>query len=74
VFVRDVFRIGEKVAFGAGVRYDRWRNFRAHSTLTSLTTGLSALSTFADREEDAWSPSASVLFQANENVSFHAAA
>ncbi len=74
VFVRDVFRIGEKVAFGAGVRYDRWRNFRAHSTLTSLTTGLSNVNTFEDREEDAWSPSASILVQPNESISFHAAA
>lgn len=74
MFVRDVFRIGEKIAFGAGVRYDRWRNFRAHSTLTSLTTGLSTVSPFADREEEAWSPSVSILFQPYEHISFHAAA
>ena len=74
VFVRDVFRIGEKFVFGAGVRYDRWRNFRAHSTLTSLTTGLSTVSPFTDRKEEAWSPSASILIQPNEYISFHAAA
>ena len=73
-FVRDVFRIGEKAVIGGGVRYDRWRNFRAHSTTTSLTTRDSVANAFADREESAWSPSASILIQPNEQLSFHVAA
>ena len=73
VFIRDVFRILEKVIIGGGVRYDRWRNFRAHSTLTSLITEFSTVRPFADREEDAWSPSASILIQPNDHISFHAA-
>ena len=73
-FVRDVFRIGNKVVVGGGLRYDRWLNFRAHSTLASQTTGISTMTPFADREEGAWSPSASILVQHNEHISFHAAA
>ena len=73
-FVRDVFRITDKVVIGGGIRYDRWRNFRAGSTTTSLITGFTTVIPFPDREESAWSPSASILIQANENVSFHAAA
>ena len=73
-FVRDVFRISDKFVIGGGVRYDRWRNFRAHSTTTSLTTNLTTVIAFPDREESAWSPSVSLLIQATQNVSFHVTA
>ena len=72
-FVRDVFRVGDRVVIGGGIRYDRWRSFRAHSTTTSLTTELTAVIAFPNREESEWSPSASILVQANENLSLHAA-
>lgn len=74
VFVREVFRAGEKIVIGGGVRYDRWRNLGAHSTTTTHSTGLIAVTSFQDREESAWSPSASILVQPNEYISFHAAA
>ena len=73
VFIKDLFRISDRIVIGGGVRYDKWRNFGAHSTTTSLSSGLSTVTSFLDREESTWSPSASILIQPNKQISFHAA-
>lgn len=73
-FARDVIRLSHKVLIGGGIRHDRWKNLTARSTTTSLITRLSAITLFPDRYESAWSPSASILVQPNDTVSFHAAA
>ena len=73
-FVRDVFRLGEKVAASGGLRFDRWRNYRGMTATTPLLTQVTSAVSFADRGESAWSPSVSILIKATGELSFHTSA
>jgi outer membrane receptor protein involved in Fe transport len=73
-FVKDVFRIGEKIVASGGLRFDRWRNYRGMTATTPLSTQVTSALAFADRGESAWSPSVSILVQATDELSFHTSA
>jgi outer membrane receptor protein involved in Fe transport len=74
VFLQDFARIGTKLVLAGSVRYDNWSNFRAYSSTRPLATNLTTTVNFPDREEDAFSPQISALYQLNENLSFFALA
>ncbi len=74
VFAKDQFRLSDKVFVSGGIRYDRWENVRGLSVARSLISGTTTAIDFPDRNESAWSPSAAVLYQATQELSFRAAA
>jgi len=74
VFAKDLVRVSEKVFVSGGIRYDRWENFGGLSATRSLLSGSTTAIAFPDRNESAWSPSAAVLYQATQEISFRAAA
>lgn len=70
-FVKDVVRIGERMVISGGLRFDTWSNYRALSSTTVLSGGLTTTTVFPDVDESALSPNASILVNANDEVSFH---
>jgi outer membrane receptor protein involved in Fe transport len=72
VFVQDFARIGSKFVLAGSARYDDWTNFRAYSSTRLLSNNLTTTTNFPDRNEGAFSPQISALFQATENLSFFA--
>ncbi len=73
-FCRILRRINSKVILSGSIRYDFWRNFAALNSVRTLSTNVVNTLLFPDRTESALSPQGSVLFQATENLSFHALA
>ncbi|MCW5959793.1 MAG: TonB-dependent receptor [Pyrinomonadaceae bacterium] len=71
IFLQDFARINSKIILTGSVRFDYWKNFRALSSTRSLSTNLINTTDFPDRNESAFSPQGSILFQATENLSFH---
>ncbi len=74
VFVQDFARIGSKLVVSASARYDSWRNFAAASTTRTLATNLTNVIRFADRDETAFSPQVSALYQITNEFSVFALA
>lgn len=74
LFAKDLVTIGDRIIVSGGVRYDRWENLRGLSVTTPLATGIPAVTSFADRTEDAWSPSAALQVQATGKLALRAAA
>ena len=74
IFLQDFVRIGTKLVLAGSVRYDDWTNFRAYSSTRPLATNQTTTINFPDRNEDAFSPQISALYQATENLSFFALA
>ena len=74
VFVQDFARIGAKLVLSASARYDAWRNYAAASTTRTLSTNLTNVIRFADRDETAFSPQISALYQLTKDVSVFALA
>jgi outer membrane receptor protein involved in Fe transport len=71
VFFQDFARIGEKLVLAGSLRFDRWKNFRALSSLTSLTGGQTTTNVFPDRDESYLSPGGAVLFQATAEIALY---
>lgn len=71
LFAKDVIRFGSRVVISGGLRLDKWSNFRALSSTTVLSSGLTATSVFSDRDESALSPHAAVLINVTDEFSFH---
>jgi outer membrane receptor protein involved in Fe transport len=72
VYGEDVFRITSTWVITMGARLDHWRNFDAQSLRTSLPSVSTAVTPFAERSENAFSPRLSVLHQITGNLSFTA--
>ncbi len=72
-YARDALRVTERLVVTPGVRFDRWRNYRAQQTTRALT-GAGAVSTidFAERDETAFSPQLSAVFKVSDALSFNA--
>lgn len=73
VFASDILRPidrSDRLILTAGVRFDRWRNYRAAATTRSLTSSILSVQEFGERRESAVSPRASILFRATGNLSF----
>ncbi len=74
VFAKDQLRVSDRIFVSGALRHDRWKNFRGLSVTRSLVSGATSVTTFPDRDESAWSPSAAILVQATQEFSFRAAA
>lgn len=74
VFLQDFARINSKFVLAGSLRFDYWKNFRALSSVRSLSTGQTVTIDFPDRNEKAFSPQISALYHINKNFSIFALA
>jgi len=73
-FFQDFVRLGSKFVLAGSLRYDDWTNARGYSSTRSLANNQRTITNFPDRNETAFSPQLSALYQASENLSFFALA
>ncbi|HEX8287072.1 MAG TPA: TonB-dependent receptor [Pyrinomonadaceae bacterium] len=73
VFAQDVWRVTKKLNVSIGGRFDVWKNFAALSANRNLSTNLSTVTNFSDRNENSFSPRFAALYQINRNFSAVAA-
>jgi outer membrane receptor protein involved in Fe transport len=69
VFGQDIFRVGNKWTFIAGVRWDNWRNFNGSTVRIPLPPGTPTGQNFPDRSESALSPRLSLMRALTSNLS-----
>jgi outer membrane receptor protein involved in Fe transport len=69
IFGEDIFRIGSKWTFIAGVRWDDWSNFNGSTARISLPSGTATTQAYADRSASAFSPRISMMRALNSKVS-----
>jgi outer membrane receptor protein involved in Fe transport len=74
VFFQDFVRLGSKLILAGSLRYDDWTNARGYSSTRNLLNNQTTATNFPDRNETAFSPQISALYQASENLSFFALA
>ncbi|MDX6270966.1 MAG: iron complex outerrane recepter protein [Acidobacteriota bacterium] len=68
VFVEEIAQLTSRLTLAGGLRFDRWRNYRAQNASRPLTASAQTNATpFADRTETAFSPQASLLYKPREN-------
>jgi outer membrane receptor protein involved in Fe transport len=68
-FLQDSVRLYSRLLFTAGVRYDNWDNYSAHTSTTPLVPTIKkSLTAFADQSDHAFSPRAALLLRAGERV------
>ncbi|HEX2271505.1 MAG TPA: TonB-dependent receptor [Pyrinomonadaceae bacterium] len=73
LFAQDFFRLNSRLFVTAGARFDRWREYAAHSTTRPVNNAQpTTTQTFADRTETAFSPQVSIMYAPSERVSFTA--
>jgi outer membrane receptor protein involved in Fe transport len=70
-YARDALRLNDRLVVTPGVRFDRWRNFRAQQATRTLT-GASAAVGFAERTEDAFSPQLAAVYRASDSLTLSA--
>jgi outer membrane receptor protein involved in Fe transport len=70
-YARDAVRVTDRLVVTPGVRFDRWRNYRAQQTTRSLTGTASTVS-FGERTETAFSPQLSAVFKVSDALSLDA--
>ncbi len=74
-YIQDQIRIHPRLLLTGGVRYDNWDNFDARSRSSPLAaTGRPAFTAFGDESQHAFSPRASLLWRATQNLAFTASA
>jgi outer membrane receptor protein involved in Fe transport len=71
VYFQDFAKIGKIVLVG-NLRFDAWRNFRALSSTRTLSTNQTATNIFPNRNENAFSPQISLLYQLPKNFALFA--
>lgn len=71
-FIQDLVKIGSRLVIAASIRADRWNNYNAFAATRSLSTGLTTVAAFPDREESSFSPKISALFHLNDRFSLYA--
>lgn len=74
VFFQDFVRLGSKFVLAGSLRYDDWTNARGYSSTRTLSNNQTTTVNFPDRNETAFSPQISALYQASDNLSFFALA
>jgi outer membrane receptor protein involved in Fe transport len=74
VFLQDFVRFGSKFVLAGSLRYDDWTNSRAYSSTRTVSNNQTTLTNFSDRNESAFSPQISALYNASKNLSFFALA
>jgi outer membrane receptor protein involved in Fe transport len=73
VYFQDFARIGKFVVVG-NLRFDVWQNYRALSSTRTLSTNQTTTNIFPNRNENAFSPQISLLYQLSQNFSLFASA
>jgi outer membrane receptor protein involved in Fe transport len=74
-YVQDQIRLLPRLLLTAGVRYDDWDNFDAHSRTAPLSgTARPGFTGFTDESQHAFSPRASLLWRATHNLALTASA
>ncbi|MGI9054968.1 MAG: TonB-dependent receptor, partial [Pyrinomonadaceae bacterium] len=74
IFLQDFARIGSKLTLAGSLRFSNWKNFRALNSVRTLSNNRTATINFPDRNESAFSPQISALYQVNNNFSIFALA
>ncbi|MFL6280002.1 MAG: TonB-dependent receptor, partial [Vicinamibacterales bacterium] len=69
IFVQDVFAPFSNLTVTASARLDRWRNYDAHNTETTLSTGAVSDPVLADKNDSVASPRLGALYRVHERVS-----
>ncbi|HEX8284041.1 MAG TPA: TonB-dependent receptor [Pyrinomonadaceae bacterium] len=72
-YARDALRLTDRLVVTPGLRFDRWRNYRAQQTTRALT-GARAVTTvgFDERTETAFSPQLAAVFKVSDALSLNA--
>jgi iron complex outermembrane receptor protein len=69
LFVQDVFVPVPNVTVTASARLDRWRNYDAHNTETTLSTGAVSDPVLPDKENSVVSPRIGALYRMHDRLS-----
>jgi iron complex outermembrane receptor protein len=69
IFVQDVFAPLANLTVTASARLDRWRNYDAHNTETTLSTGAVSDPVLADKKDSVVSPRLGALYRVHPRVS-----
>lgn len=69
IFGEDIFRIGSKWTFIAGVRWDDWSNFNGSTVKIAIPSGTTTTQNYADRSANAFSPRLSIMRALNSKLS-----
>jgi len=74
-FLQDSIRLHPRLLFTAGVRYDNWDNYQAHTQTVPLIASIKpSFTAFTDQSEHAFSPRGALLFRASNQVTLTASA
>jgi outer membrane receptor protein involved in Fe transport len=74
-FLQDAIRLHPRLLFTAGVRYDNWDNYQAHTQTVPMIASIKpSFTAFADQSEHAFSPRGALLFRASNQVTLTASA
>ena len=71
-FGEDLIQITPHWLLSFSARVDHWSNFDASIVHTPISTGIPAVTPFADRSQNAFSPRATLRHQLNSNISWDA--
>ena len=69
IFVQDVFMPADNLTITASARLDRWRNYDAHNTETTVSTGAMSDPVLPDKKDSVVSPRLGLLYRVHERVS-----
>ena len=72
IFGEDLIQITPRWLLSLSARVDHWSNFDASIVHIPLSTGIPAVTPFADRSQNAFSPRATLRHQVNSNISWDA--
>lgn len=72
IFGEDLIQITPRWLLSLSARVDHWSNFDASIDRIPLSTGVPAVTQFADRSQNAFSPRATLRHQINSNISWDA--
>ncbi|HEX7955324.1 MAG TPA: TonB-dependent receptor, partial [Pyrinomonadaceae bacterium] len=72
-YARDTWLVSDRLVVTPGVRFDRWRNFRAQQATRALTgAGATSVVSFKERDESAFSPQLAAVFKLSDSLSLNA--
>ncbi|MFY9804959.1 MAG: TonB-dependent receptor [Candidatus Acidiferrales bacterium] len=72
IFGEDLIQIAPRWLLSLSARVDHWSNFDASLVRIPISTGVPAVTEYADRSQNAFSPRATLRHQINSNISWDA--
>jgi outer membrane receptor protein involved in Fe transport len=74
-FLQDAIRLHPRLLFTAGVRYDNWDNYEAHTQTVPMIASIKpSFTAFTDQSDHAFSPRGTLLFRASDQITLAASA